>query len=55
MAAGITSTNNGAGRGLAAGGGRNRTLTLTGQITPAVFQNARVGAYTGTMTITVTP
>lgn len=55
MPAVITSTNNGAGRGLGTGGGRNRTLTVTGQITAAVFQNARVGAYSGTMTITVTP
>lgn len=55
MPATITSTNNGAGRGLGTGGGRNRTLTVTGQITPAVFQNARAGAYTGTMTVTVTP
>jgi hypothetical protein len=55
MPAVITSTNDGAGRGLGAGGGRNRTLTVTGQITPAVFQNARAGAYSGTMTITVTP
>lgn len=55
MAATISSTNNGAGRGFQPGGGRNRTLTVTGQIPPAVFQNARAGAYSGTMTISVMP
>ncbi len=53
MVATMTSTNNGAGRGFASG--TNRTLTLTGRIAPAVFQNARAGAYQGTMTVTVTP
>ena len=55
MATTISATNNGAGRGFQPGGGRNRTLTVTGQISPAVFQNARAGAYSGTMTISVTP
>lgn len=51
MAATITSTNSGAGGGFTV----NRTLRLTGSITQAVFQNARAGAYTGTMTVSVTP
>lgn len=53
MAATITSTNNGAGRGF--GSGQNRRLRVTGRIAPGVFQNAHVGAYRGTMTITVAP
>lgn len=53
MAATITSTNNGAGRGF--GSGQNRQLTVTGSITQAVFQNAKAGAYRGTMTVTVAP
>ncbi len=53
MVATITSTNNGAGRGF--GSGQNRRLTVTGRMTQAVFQNAHVGAYRGTMVITVTP
>lgn len=51
MPATITSTNTGNGGGFTV----NRTLRLTGSITQAVFQNARAGAYTGTMTISVTP
>ncbi|MFO1396080.1 MAG: hypothetical protein U1F48_03360 [Burkholderiales bacterium] len=53
MAATMSSTNNGAGTGL--GTGKNRTLTVTGQIPASVYQNARVGAYSGTLTISVTP
>jgi hypothetical protein len=55
LIASIASTNNGAGRGFGTGGGRNRRLTITGTIAPAVFQDAHVGAYSGTMTVTVTP
>ncbi|MFO1413298.1 MAG: hypothetical protein U1F10_05190 [Burkholderiales bacterium] len=53
MAATLTSTNSGAGTGL--GTGRNRTLTVTGSITAAVFQNAPAGAYSGSVTVSVTP
>jgi hypothetical protein len=33
----------------------NKTLTVTGQILQATFQNAAVGTYTGSMTVSVTP
>ena len=49
----ITSANTGAGTGL--GGGKDQTLTVTGTIVQANFQNALAGAYTGTMTVSVTP
>jgi len=49
----ISSTNTGAGTGM--GSGKDQTLTVTGQITQANFQNSPVGAYTGTMTVSVTP
>ena len=49
----ISSSNTGAGTGM--GTGNNKTLTVTGQILQANFQNAAVGAYTGSMTVSVTP
>ena len=49
----ISSTNTGAGTGM--GTGNNKTLTVTGQIVQANFQNAAVGTYTGSMTVSVTP
>lgn len=53
MAPTITSSNTGAGTGL--GAGKDQTLTVTGTIVQANFQNSLVGAYTGTMTVSVTP
>ena len=53
MAPTITSTNTGAGTGL--GTGKDQTLAVSGTITQANFQNSPVGAYTGTMTVSVTP
>ena len=49
----ITSANTGAGTGM--GSGQDKTLTATGQITQANFQNAAAGAYTGSITVTVAP
>jgi hypothetical protein len=49
----ISSSNTGAGSGM--GTGNNKTLTVTGQIVQANFQNAVGGAYTGSMTVSVTP
>jgi len=37
------------------GTGNDKTLTVTGQILQATFQNAAVGTYTGSMTVSVTP
>ena len=53
MAPTITSANTGVGTGM--GSGKDQTLTVTGQILQANFQNSPVGAYTGTMTVSVTP
>ena len=53
MAPTITSSNTGAGTGL--GSGKDQTLTVTGTILQANFQDAAVGAYTGNMTVSVTP
>jgi hypothetical protein len=53
MTPAITSANTGAGTGL--GSGKDQTLTVTGTIVQANFQNALAGAYTGTMTVSVTP
>lgn len=53
MAPTITSSNTGAGTGL--GTTKNQTLTVTGTILQANFQDSAVGAYTGTMTVSVTP
>jgi hypothetical protein len=49
----ITSANSGAGTGL--GTGKDQTLTVTGTIVQANFQNAPAGAYTGSMTVSVLP
>lgn len=49
----VTSSNTGAGTGM--GSGQDKTLTATAQILQAAFQNAAAGAYTGSMTISVTP
>ena len=49
----ISSTNGGAGTGM--GSGQEKTLTVTGTILAANFQNAAAGAYTGTITVSVTP
>ena len=49
----ITSANTGAGTGM--GSGQDKTFTATGQITQANFQNARAGAYTGSITVSVAP
>jgi hypothetical protein len=49
----ITSSNTGAGTGM--GSGQDKTFTATGQILQASFQNAAAGAYTGSITVSVTP
>jgi hypothetical protein len=53
MAPTVTSSNTGAGTGL--GSGKDQTLTVTGQITQANYQNMQVGSYSGSMTVSVTP
>jgi hypothetical protein len=53
MAPTVGSSNTGAGTGL--GSGKDQTLTVTGQITQANYQNAQVGSYSGNMTVSVTP
>jgi hypothetical protein len=37
------------------GSGQDKTLTVTGEITAAGFQNAAAGAYTGSITVSVAP
>jgi len=49
----ITSANTGAGSGL--GAGQDKTLTVTGTITNANFQNMQAGLYSGTMVVSVAP
>ena len=49
----ITSANTGAGSGM--GSGNDKTLTVTGTLVSAAFQNAAAGAYTGNITVSVTP
>jgi hypothetical protein len=49
----ITSSDTGAGTGM--GSAQNQTLTVTGQITQANFQDAAAGAYTGSISVSVTP
>jgi len=49
----ITSSDTGAGTGM--GSGQNKTLTVTGQITQANFQDAAAGAYTGSISVSVAP
>lgn len=53
MAPTIASSNTGAGTGL--GTGKDQTLTVTGTITQANFQNALAGLYSGTMVVSVSP
>lgn len=53
MTPAITSANTGAGTGM--GSGQDKTLTVTGQILQAAFQNAAAGAYTGSITVDVAP
>jgi hypothetical protein len=37
------------------GSGQSKTLTVTGQIAQAIFQDAAAGAYTGSITVDVAP
>jgi hypothetical protein len=53
MTPAITSANTGAGTGM--GGGNDKTLTVTGTILAAGFQNAAAGSYTGNITVDVAP
>jgi hypothetical protein len=53
MAPTLNSSNSGAGTGF--GSGNDQTLTVTGQLTAAQYQNMQVGTYSGTVTVTVTP
>jgi hypothetical protein len=53
MAPTMTYTSGGAGTGM--GSGKDKTLTVNGQITQANFENAVAGIYTGTMVVNVTP
>jgi hypothetical protein len=50
---GLTSTNAGAGTGM--GSSNNKTLTVTGTLLQAAYENAAVGAYTGTVVVSVNP
>jgi hypothetical protein len=49
----VTSSNTGNGTGL--GSGKDQTLTVNADITQAVYQNAQVGSYQGTLAVSVTP
>jgi hypothetical protein len=53
MTPAVTSANTGAGSGM--GSGQDKTLTVTGTILQAGFQNAAAGAYTGNITVSVAP
>jgi hypothetical protein len=53
MAPTLSSVNTGAGTGF--GSGQDKTLTVTGQLTQAQYQNMQAGTYSGTVTVTVTP
>jgi len=53
MAATLSSTNTGAGTGF--GSGNDKTLTVSGQLTQAQYQDMQAGTYAGTVTVTVTP
>ena len=53
MAPTLSSVNTGAGTGF--GSGNDKTLTVTGQLTGAQYQDMRAGNYSGTVTVTVTP
>ena len=49
----MTSSNTGAGTGM--GSAQNKTLTVTGSLLAAAFTDAAAGAYTGNITVSVTP
>lgn len=49
----IGSTNTGAGSGM--GSGNDKTLTVTGTLLQSTYENAAVGAYTGTIVVSVNP
>ena len=53
MAPTLTSVNTGSGSGFASG--NDKTLTVTGQLTAAQYQDMQAGTYSGTVTVTVTP
>ena len=53
MTATVTVTGGGAGSGM--GSGNDKDLTVAGTITQATYVNAAAGAYTGTVTVSVTP
>jgi hypothetical protein len=53
MAPTLSSVNTGAGTGFASGS--DKTLTVTGQLTQAQYQDMQTGTYSGTVTVTVTP
>jgi hypothetical protein len=53
MAPTLSSVNTGAGSGFAIG--NDKTLTVTGQLTQAQYQDMQAGTYSGTVTVTVTP
>jgi hypothetical protein len=53
MAPTLSSVNTGAGSGFASGS--DKTLTVTGQLTQAQYQDMQIGTYSGTVTVTVTP
>ncbi|MFN7572076.1 MAG: hypothetical protein ACK5TK_11595 [Betaproteobacteria bacterium] len=49
----IGSTNTGAGSGM--GSGNDKTLAVTGTLLQSAYENAAVGAYTGTIVVSVNP
>lgn len=53
MAPTLSSVNTGAGSGFS--NGNDKTLTVTGQLTQAQYQDMQAGTYSGTVTVTVTP
>ncbi len=53
MAPTLSSVSTGAGTGF--GSGNDQTLTVTGQLTQAQYQDMRAGTYSGTVTVTITP
>ena len=54
MAPAMSFTSGGNGTGFS-GGANIKTLTVTGTLTQAQYQNMQVGTYTGTEVVTVTP
>jgi len=53
MAPTLSSVNTGAGNGFS--NGNDKTLTVTGQLTQAQYQDMQAGTYSGTVTVTVSP